>query len=78
VKELLGTHRIGGWVGCRGGLDALEKKISELLPGLEPPIIQPVDQRCIVASKVHVTIKMAEFERIIKKSAWCIIFQTVF
>jgi hypothetical protein len=40
------THWIGGWVGSRAGLDAvLKRKISLLLPGLEPPTIQPVAQR---------------------------------
>jgi hypothetical protein len=39
-------HWIGGWVGLRAGLDAVvKKKISRPLPGLEPPIIQPVAQR---------------------------------
>jgi hypothetical protein len=41
-----GTHCIGGWVRPRAGLDAVEKrKNSQPLPGLEPPIIQPVAQR---------------------------------
>jgi hypothetical protein len=33
-----GTHWIGGLVGPRAGLD-------KVVPGLEPPIIQPVAQR---------------------------------
>jgi hypothetical protein len=41
-----GTHWIGDWVDPRAGLDAVvEKKNSHPLPGLEPPIIQPVAQR---------------------------------
>jgi hypothetical protein len=41
-----GTHWIGGWVSLRVGLDAVVKKTnSQPLPGLEPPIIQPVAQR---------------------------------
>jgi hypothetical protein len=39
-----GTHWIGGWVGPTAGLDAGEEKNSQRLPGLEPPIIQPVSQ----------------------------------
>jgi hypothetical protein len=35
-----GTHWIGGWVGPRAGLDIV-------VPGLEPPIIQPVAQSYI-------------------------------
>jgi hypothetical protein len=34
------THCIGGWVGDG------EENNSQPLPGLEPPIIQPVAQRC--------------------------------
>jgi hypothetical protein len=37
-----GTHWIGGWVGHSAGGD---EKNSQPLPGLEPPIIQPVAQR---------------------------------
>jgi hypothetical protein len=40
------THCIGGRVGPRAGLDSGEKKNSHPLPGLEPPIIQPVAQSC--------------------------------
>jgi hypothetical protein len=35
---------IGGWVGPRAGLDAVVKRNSHLLPGLESPISQPVTQ----------------------------------
>jgi hypothetical protein len=31
-----GTHRIGGWVGPRAGLDAMEKRKIFHLPGTEP------------------------------------------
>jgi hypothetical protein len=37
------THCIGGWVGPRASLDAMEN--SQPLPGLEPPVIQPLAQR---------------------------------
>jgi hypothetical protein len=38
-----GTHWMGGWVGLRAGLEpVVEKKNSQLLLGLEPPIIQAV------------------------------------
>jgi hypothetical protein len=44
-ERALDTHWIGGWLGPRAGLDAVvRRKIS--LPGLEPPIIQPVAQSC--------------------------------
>jgi hypothetical protein len=39
------THCIGGWVGPDGGGYGGEKKNSQPLPGLEPPIIHPVAQR---------------------------------
>jgi hypothetical protein len=31
----LGTHRVGGWVDPRAGLDDLEKRKFMILPGLE-------------------------------------------
>jgi hypothetical protein len=31
-----GTHWIGGWVGLRAGLDAVEKAKDLALPGFEP------------------------------------------
>jgi hypothetical protein len=40
-KRAPGTHCIRGWVGPRAG-----QKCSRLQPELEPPIIQPVAQRC--------------------------------
>jgi hypothetical protein len=41
-----GTHWIGGLVAPRAGLDAVVKrKIPQHLPGLQPPVIQPVIQR---------------------------------
>jgi hypothetical protein len=33
-KEPSGTHCIGGWVGPRASLDAVEKNLE--LPGIEP------------------------------------------
>jgi hypothetical protein len=39
-----GTHWMGGWVGGRSGRGGEEKNYQPL-PGLEPPIIQPVAQR---------------------------------
>jgi hypothetical protein len=36
-----GTHRIGGCVGPRAGLEAVMNRNSQPLPGFEPPIIQP-------------------------------------
>jgi hypothetical protein len=44
-ERALATHLIGGWVSPRAGLDAVVKrKNSQLLPGLETAIIQPVAQ----------------------------------
>jgi hypothetical protein len=41
-KELLITHWIGGWVGPKAGLDAVEKKkISFPLPRIEPRPFSP-------------------------------------
>jgi hypothetical protein len=38
-----GTHRIEGWVGPRGGLDAVRKRKTLLLLGFEPrPSSQPL------------------------------------
>jgi len=31
-----GTRWIGGWVGCRAGLDAVAKKKYLILPAIEP------------------------------------------
>jgi hypothetical protein len=46
MERAPGTHWIGGWVGLRAGVDVVAKrKNSQPLPGLEPPIIQPVAQR---------------------------------
>jgi hypothetical protein len=37
---------MGDWVGLGTGLDAVtNKNNSQPLPGLEPPIIQPIAQR---------------------------------
>jgi hypothetical protein len=36
------THRIGGWVGPRAGLDDVENRIFLILPGLNPSLVQPV------------------------------------
>jgi hypothetical protein len=37
---------VGGWVGPKADLDTVAKrKNSQPLPGLEPPIIQPIAQR---------------------------------
>jgi len=33
-------------VGLSGGLDVVVKKHSQPLPGLEPPIIQPIARSC--------------------------------
>jgi hypothetical protein len=41
-----GTHRIGGWVGLRAGLDAVVKrKILSSCRDSNHPIIQPIAQR---------------------------------
>jgi hypothetical protein len=39
--ERPGTHRTGGWVGPRAGLDGCGK--SRLLPGFDPQTVQPLD-----------------------------------
>jgi hypothetical protein len=37
------THWIGGWVSCRASLEVVvNKKNLQPLPGLEPPVIQPI------------------------------------
>jgi hypothetical protein len=41
-ERIPGTHWIRSSVGPRAGLDAVLKKNTQPLPGLEPPIIQPV------------------------------------
>jgi hypothetical protein len=42
-----GTHRIGGWVGPRAGMDDAQKIKFLTLPGLEldPSVVQPVVSR---------------------------------
>jgi hypothetical protein len=46
-KEPPVTHWTGGWVGPRAGLDAVVKrKILSPCRQSNPPIIQPVTQRC--------------------------------
>jgi hypothetical protein len=47
VERAPSTHRTGGWVDLRAGLDDLEKRIFLTLPGLElrPSIVQPVASR---------------------------------
>jgi hypothetical protein len=54
-----GTRWIGGWVGLRAGVEyGGGEKNSQLLPGLEPPIIQPVAQRYTTElSWLHVTLE---------------------
>jgi hypothetical protein len=37
-----GTHCLAGWVGSRAGLDAMEKRTILILPGIEPPAVQPL------------------------------------
>jgi len=39
-----GTQWIAGWVGSRSGLNAVVKRTSQPLPGLESQITQPVAQ----------------------------------
>ena len=39
-QESVGTHRVGGWVGHRAGLDGCEK--SRPPPGFDPRIVQTV------------------------------------
>jgi hypothetical protein len=42
-SELPDTHWIGGWVGPRAGLDAMEKKNKSLAStGNQTPAVQPV------------------------------------
>jgi hypothetical protein len=42
-----GTQWVGGWVGLLSrSAHRGEEKNSQPLPGLEPPIMQPVAQRC--------------------------------
>jgi len=43
-RERAGTHSIGGWVGCRAGLDGCGK--SRPPPGFDPRTVQPVASRC--------------------------------
>jgi hypothetical protein len=41
-ERATGTHWIGGWVGPRAGLDAVEKRKFLTLPGLElRPLCRP-------------------------------------
>jgi hypothetical protein len=35
-ETAIGTHWIGGWVGPRTGLDAVEKRKALHVPGIEP------------------------------------------
>jgi len=53
-----GTHCLGTW--NRSGHGGKEKK-SQLLPGLEPPIIQSVAQRCTTSQSVSVNLKYRNF-----------------
>jgi hypothetical protein len=41
------SEPIGGWVGLRAGLEAMEKRKILPLPGTEPPAIQPVARHYI-------------------------------
>jgi hypothetical protein len=53
-----GTRWIEDWMGPRAGLDAVVK-ISQPLPGLKPPIIQPVAQRYTTElSQLFLLVKM--------------------
>jgi hypothetical protein len=48
------THFIGGWVGPRNGLDAVEwRKISLAPTGNQTPAVQPV-ARCYMGSAILV------------------------
>ena len=42
-RERPGTHRAGGWVGPRAGLDRCGK--SRPIPGFDPRTVQPVASR---------------------------------
>jgi len=42
-QERPGTHRTGGWVGTRAGLDWCGK--SRHTPGFDPRTVQPVGSR---------------------------------
>jgi len=50
MKVAPSAHRIGGWVGPRAGG---EEKNSQLLPGLEPPIIQDHSPALYTAASVQ-------------------------
>jgi len=41
-QERPGTHRIGGWVGPRDGLDRCGKSPPPHTPGFDPRTVQPV------------------------------------
>ena len=46
------THRIGGWVGPRAGLDGFgEKKSLFSIPEFEPRTVQPVASRYSIVIK---------------------------
>jgi hypothetical protein len=40
TEKASGTHWIGGWVGPRAGLDAVEKSLLPF-PGIEPQLSSP-------------------------------------
>jgi hypothetical protein len=46
-KEPLVTQSIGGWVGPRAGLDAVEKRKILPLSGIEPGVIIPKPTRYV-------------------------------
>jgi hypothetical protein len=67
-----GTHWIGGWVGLRSGLDAVEKR--KFLPyrdsNSDPSVIQPVASRytdcaTLAPGMVLVTHKISRIKRVI-------------
>jgi len=51
-RERPGTHRIGGWVGPRVGLDGCGKSRPQL--GFDPRNVQPVASRYTDCGNIHV------------------------
>jgi len=50
------THRKGGWVGPRAGLDAMVKRKIPSPTGNRTPVFQPVASRCSREVKYYVII----------------------
>jgi hypothetical protein len=45
-ESVSGTHWAGGWMGPRAGLDAVAKRFSPLLMGIEPRLSGPLCSHC--------------------------------